>query len=136
MAATAPWVGLRLDPLNTLFFRDGRPFDAATRVTGGLPFPQTLAGAVRTALLARTGFRFDEFARRRKGADILAALMDQDYGANPAVIAASFRGPWLALAGVVDHLPQNWLADRDRRIACRPGHHAGKQHAEKRDVHG
>src|SRR5260370_1121735 len=52
------WIGLRLDPLDTLFFRDGRPFDAASRASGGLPLPQTFAGAVRTYLLARAGFDF------------------------------------------------------------------------------
>ena len=45
-------IGVLLDPLDTLFFRDGRPFDASSRVRGGLPNPQTLAGALRTALLS------------------------------------------------------------------------------------
>ena len=39
----ADWLGLRLEPLDTLFFRDGRPFDAAARASGGLPQPQPLA---------------------------------------------------------------------------------------------
>ncbi|OWK41126.1 type III-B CRISPR module-associated Cmr3 family protein [Fimbriiglobus ruber] len=95
MAGTS-WIGLRLDALDTLFFRDGRPFDAASRATGGLPAPQTLAGAVRTALLARTGFDFARFAAERKNGDVMAAL--RKCRANEAVISASFRGPWLALA--------------------------------------
>src|SRR5262249_15781250 len=45
----------------------GRPFDAASRVLGGLPSPQPLAGALRTALLARHGFDFAAFGRRRRG---------------------------------------------------------------------
>lgn len=99
--STAPaWVGLRLDPLDTLFFRDARPFDAATRATGGLPTPQTLAGAVRTALLARTGFDFAGFAGRRKGDP--AQLREALKGSGPQecwpVFDANFRGPWLALA--------------------------------------
>ena len=49
-------LGLRLDPLDVLFFRDGRPFGESTRAEGSLPVPQTLAGALRTALLTRAGF--------------------------------------------------------------------------------
>jgi CRISPR-associated protein Cmr3 len=91
------WIGLRLDPLDTLFFRDGRPFDAANRVVGGLPNPQTLAGALRTALLARTGFRFDDFAKRRKTrVNIEDAL--RACGADDRIINARLRGPFLALA--------------------------------------
>ncbi len=96
MDTATAWVGLRLDPLDTLFFRDGRPFDAATRASGGLPQPQTLAGALRTALLARTGFDFAKFARARRGQDVRAALTE--CGANAGVTDAAFRGPWLALA--------------------------------------
>jgi CRISPR-associated protein Cmr3 len=91
-------VGLRLDPFDTLFFRDGRPFDAAARVIGGLPNPQTLAGALRTALLVRMGFPFREFAKHRKSLPLRAAL---DRCRDPKwdwVIDAHFRGPWLALA--------------------------------------
>ena len=51
-------VGLCIDPLDVLFFRDGRPFDAASRAYGGLPLPRTIAGALRTALLASEGFDF------------------------------------------------------------------------------
>jgi CRISPR-associated protein Cmr3 len=90
-----PWVGLRLDPLDTLFFRDGRPFDAAARVLGGLPTPQTLAGALRTALLARSGFRFDHFATARKEKSLPEAL--RECRAPQWVTGANFRGPWLAL---------------------------------------
>jgi CRISPR-associated protein Cmr3 len=94
-SASTEWVGLRLEPLDTLFFRDGRPFDAATRVAGGLPNPQALAGALRTVLLAREGFRFDKFARERKRADVEQALRACD--APPWVTEAHFRGPWLGL---------------------------------------
>ena len=92
----SPWVGLRLDPLDTLFFRDGRPFDATSRVSGGLPTPQTLAGALRTALLASTGFDFPKFAASRRSSSILEAL--KHAGAPEWVTKAQFRGPWLGLA--------------------------------------
>ena len=34
---------LRLDALDVLFFRDGRPFAASARASTGLPTPQTVA---------------------------------------------------------------------------------------------
>lgn len=100
MDTSPKWVGLRLDPLDSLFFRDGRPFDAVNRVAGGLPTPQTLAGAIRTALLARLGFDFTGFARRRKDdpAKFRAALEASGSAECHPVFDAQFRGPWLALA--------------------------------------
>ena len=89
MTTATTWVGLRLDPLDTLFFRDGRPFDAANRVVGGLPNPQTLAGALRTTLLGASGF----FARNERAH--LATILAKG---DPAVTGAEFRGPFLALA--------------------------------------
>lgn len=91
-------LGLRLDPLDVLFFRDGRPFGESTRAEGSLPVPQTLAGALRTALLARAGFDFAAFSQRRQadaGQPVVAALR---HGQAPEwIIATQFRGPWLAL---------------------------------------
>ncbi|MHB1556529.1 MAG: type III-B CRISPR module-associated Cmr3 family protein, partial [Isosphaeraceae bacterium] len=94
-------VGLCLDPLDVLFFRDGRPFDAGARAYGGLPLPRTVAGALRTALLASKGFDFAGLrARSRGGSDhgrattraLLAELHAPDW-----ILDARFRGPWLAL---------------------------------------
>jgi CRISPR-associated protein Cmr3 len=98
--------GLRLDPLDTLFFRDGRPFDAASRASTGLPQPQPLAGAVRTYLLARHGLDLDAFARQRRqkpDADVRDVL--RRLGAPGWVLVLRFRGPWLALAGEQDVEP-------------------------------
>lgn len=92
-------VGLRLDPLDVLFFRDGRPFDAAARLKGGLPNPQTLAGALRTALLSRRAFNFAKFQRlRAKNVDLREALTESLASeADHWIVNAQFRGPWLAL---------------------------------------
>jgi CRISPR-associated protein Cmr3 len=88
------WVGLSIEPLDVLFFRDGRPFNASSRAEGGLPVPRTLAGAVRTAVLAATGFDFREFARRlTDGMGIPKAL--REGRASQVLIDARFRGPWL-----------------------------------------
>jgi CRISPR-associated protein Cmr3 len=87
-------LGIRLDPLDVLFFRGGRPFDAANRVEGELPNPQTLAGALRTALLARHA-PADLFRKLGRTGDMARRL--RDAGAPEWILSARFRGPWLAL---------------------------------------
>lgn len=125
-------VGLWLEPLDTLFFRDGRPFDAAARASGGLPTPQTLAGALRTTLLATGGFRFAEFARRQRGESrhwgpVRDLLRDPELRAPGWVIEARFRGPWLAVrpegdGSVTPLLPvPATLVRRDGKPKKRPG---------------
>ena len=53
-------VGLCLEALDVLFFRDGRPFmDGTEQMLSGLPLPQTLAGAICTALMQAAGCDFD-----------------------------------------------------------------------------
>ncbi|MES2791594.1 MAG: type III-B CRISPR module-associated protein Cmr3 [Planctomycetota bacterium] len=110
--------GVWLKPLDTLFFRDGRPFQEASRVTSGLPQPQTIAGALRTSLLAATGFQFGEFAAKRKSTPDPAQLHKvlESCGAHPQHIQARFRGPWLALKRGNDvqpllPVPQTLVAD-------------------------
>jgi CRISPR-associated protein Cmr3 len=82
------WIGLRLDAIDTLFFRDGRPFDASNRVVGGLPNPQTLAGALRTTLLGAS-----KFFKDNPNANLRTILEKGD----KAITEAKFRGPFLAL---------------------------------------
>jgi CRISPR-associated protein Cmr3 len=94
-------VGLRLDPLDTLFFRDGRPFGAATRASSGQPLPQTLAGAVGTALLQKYGCDFAALAaalQQRRGPGGAAELEQAvaRAGGPPWVARLRVRGPWLA----------------------------------------
>jgi CRISPR-associated protein Cmr3 len=50
-----PMCALRMDPLDPMFFRDGRPFGAASRGSSRQPMPQTLAGMVKTRVLRRIG---------------------------------------------------------------------------------
>ncbi len=92
-------VGLRIDPLDVLFFRDGRPFDAASRAYGGLPLPRTIAGALRTAFLASEGFDFTALRdRARNGSNgPRPTTRDVLQGAPDWILRARFRGPWLAL---------------------------------------
>jgi CRISPR-associated protein Cmr3 len=91
---TAPaTVGLVLDALDVLFFRDGRPFTASERLLSGLPLPQTLAGAIRTALLQQVGCDFSHM----KGAASFEAAVSQSCGSDGQWIArTTIRGPWLA----------------------------------------
>ncbi len=113
-------IGLNIKALDTLFFRDGRPFEAAGHGRGGLPTPRTLAGALRTALLADAGFDFNALARWRRQepnqgvdqADLeskIADLLTQASSDRTWILSTRFRGPWLALSpdgptGVVDPL--------------------------------
>lgn len=94
---------LWLEPLDVLFFRDGRPFGPATRASSGQPLPQTLAGAVCTALLAQAGCDFTQLAHamRRSGEspapfrERLAEAIRQA-GGPEWVAEIEVRGPWLA----------------------------------------
>ncbi|MGH7857891.1 MAG: type III-B CRISPR module-associated Cmr3 family protein, partial [Candidatus Binatia bacterium] len=80
--------GLLLEPLDVLFFRSSRPEDPVSV----LPHPQTLAGALRTALLAAHGITVEARRedRHRPVRDVLAAR-----GAPAAVLDARFAGPFL-----------------------------------------
>jgi CRISPR-associated protein Cmr3 len=85
-------IGLLLEPLDVLFFRDARPFTASSRGASGLPAPQTLAGALRTALLEQAGC---DLSRLRGGtfADAVRASCGPDHHWLGDV---AVRGPWLA----------------------------------------
>jgi CRISPR-associated protein Cmr3 len=85
-------VRIRLDPLDVLFFRDGRPFAASARASTGLPTPQTLAGALRTALLEKYGC---DFARLR-GSDDFESAMTTLFPDAAWIGKLGFRGPWFA----------------------------------------
>lgn len=92
-------IGLYLRPLDVLFFRDGRPFDPGTRVRSGQLRPQTLAGALRTQLLASAGCDFSALSQAVKaGATIDAALHGQGEEVGMAA-AVTFRGPWWSWEG-------------------------------------
>ena len=92
-------IGLCLDPLDVLFFRDGRSFDAASKVVSGLPTPQVLAGAVRTALLEKYGCNFAELGRSTKSGKSFA---DGLPGALRWIAGVRFRGPWLCSLPATD----------------------------------
>lgn len=89
--------GLVVDPLDVLFFRDGRPFGPSTRAGGGLPSPQTLWGALTTALLTRRGCKFDVLRKAVRSRPDWADAVARACGDDQRWIAAiRLRGPWLA----------------------------------------
>lgn len=108
-------VALEFEALDVLFFRDGRPFEPATRATTGVPAPQTLAGAVRTWLLGRAGVDFRRLAADiSAGATFLDAAIAQEAG---AVARLRFQGPWFVLDGKrTVPTPANLEIDRDGAI--------------------
>jgi CRISPR-associated protein Cmr3 len=89
-----------LDPLDALFFRDGRPFEAATRAQSIEPQPRTIAGAFRSALLRRLDCDFASLARAiRSGAaprDAAAVACPEPDLAIHAM-DTRFAGPWFAM---------------------------------------
>jgi CRISPR-associated protein Cmr3 len=93
-------IGLRIDPLDTLFCRDGRPFGSAIISSGGLPQPQTLAGALRTHILRRLGVDFANVPVAHNGArlDVQGHLIGllRARGLPASLAKLTFRGPWLA----------------------------------------
>jgi CRISPR-associated protein Cmr3 len=100
-STTTQRMGLCLEPLDVLFFRDGRPFGAATRASSGQPMPQTLTGALRTALLARHSFAFADLAERlrRNRNEAREETVEQalkECGAPSWIVNAQVRGPFLA----------------------------------------
>ena len=66
--------------------------------------PQTLAGAIRTALLTRTGFDLQAFAKARRtctqvgkpAQDALKQALSEGQ-ADTRIVTARFRGPWPAV---------------------------------------
>ena len=88
---------LELEPVDTLFFRDARPFEAASRAASGLPTPQTLAGALRTTLLEHHGVAPTELGGLvREGATFAEALAT--FGPVVGGIAeVVVKGPWFGL---------------------------------------
>lgn len=87
-------LGLRIDPLDVFFFRDGRPFEPASRAKSELPKPQTLLGALRTAIIKKGGGGFERLAEEVKKKGDLGSAFE----------AIGFKwlnditlfGPWIA----------------------------------------
>lgn len=97
--ALQPPITLALEPLDVLFFRDGRPFAPGAVLTSGRPVPQTLAGALRTWILEAKGCDFKALGEAvRKGQSFGEALAAQS-SALGALADMAIRGPWFTCNG-------------------------------------
>jgi CRISPR-associated protein Cmr3 len=86
-----------LQPLDVLFFRDGRPFTGSERSVSGLPLPQTLAGTIRTALLRLAGCDFGQLKQGVESGKSFDEAVKQACGREHHWIGRlATRGPWLA----------------------------------------
>lgn len=94
---TIKTIGFCLQPLDVLFFRDGRPFTGSERSVSGLPLPQTLAGTISTALLRSVGCDFgllkQEFSRGKSFEQAVEQVCSRE---NHWIGRLAVRGPWLA----------------------------------------
>lgn len=99
-------IGFRLQPLDVLFFRDGRPFTGSERSVSGLALPQTLAGAIRTALLRLAGCDFGRLKQElEQGRSFDQALKEACSREHHWIGQVTVRGPWLARSNdATDHL--------------------------------
>ncbi len=84
-------IGIRLEPLDLLFFRGGLPMSEGIRAKSVLRSPQTFAGMVRTLLLERCGANFEAM----RGKPTLAEACDAA-GAGWVAQVKMF-GPFLAI---------------------------------------
>ena len=92
-------ISFELEPLDVLFFRDGRPFDAAPRATTGAPMPQTVAGALRTWLLGRSGGDFAVLGAAVKGGASFGEAAAAQGTTVGAISRLGIRGPWFVKDG-------------------------------------
>jgi len=86
---------LSIRPIDTLFFRDARPFGPAGKANSGLPSPQTLAGAIRTLLLEAHGVNLEKFGERVNMTGSFDQTLQEIGGDVSALSQVQITGPWL-----------------------------------------
>jgi len=93
-------IGLRIEPLDLLFFRGGLPMTEGIRAQSGLPNSQTLAGMIRTLLLEKSGADF----RAMRG--VLSLREACEAAGEGWVAQVRCCGPWPAIErdGVLEPL--------------------------------
>ena len=101
-------IGILIEPLDVLFFRDGRPFGQGVLGKSALPIPQTLSGAFWTAILESSGCDFRRFGESLNGSRDMRCALAESRG--PEWLAdIAIRGPWLARAPSVANNGDNSL---------------------------
>lgn len=94
---TSHQLGILLDPLDVLMFRDARPFGEAGFAKSGLPRPATLLGALRTSLGTQLGVDFAKLGAAMKQGASFGEGLTEDQPADASSLAdLVVRGPWLA----------------------------------------
>ena len=86
---------LTLNPVDTLFFRDARPFGPASQAESVLPMPQTLAGAFRTLLLERHGVDLGGISARVKDTGSFSAALAGMDDEVASIADVQISGPWI-----------------------------------------
>ncbi|MCY4171581.1 MAG: type III-B CRISPR module-associated protein Cmr3 [Bacteroidetes bacterium] len=86
---------LSLRPIDTLFFRDARPFGPSRQANSGLPSPQTLAGAIRTLLLEAHGVNLQKFGEKVRATKSFDQALREMGGDVSAIADVKIAGPWL-----------------------------------------
>jgi CRISPR-associated protein Cmr3 len=91
---------LFIEPLDVMFFRDGKPFVAGeTHLAQSLfpPTPLTFQGAIRSAILAASSVGVDRFQRaQRRAQDPEATLLVEEIGDGTSFGRLRLRGPFVA----------------------------------------
>lgn len=90
---------LLLRPVDTLSFRDGRSFGPAQQTDSVLPYPQTLAGAIRTFLLNAHGVNLKQFGDMVKRCGSFADALSEHGGPVKELRNMKVGGPWFCLDG-------------------------------------
>ena len=78
--------GLLIEPLDTMFFRDGRPFGAASSGTSRFPMPQTLMGMIKRHVRKSIGLPASQ----------IHGLRGQNGHEHEWFSRLAVRGPWIA----------------------------------------
>ncbi len=114
---------LEMEPVDTLFFRDARPFEASSRAASGLPMPQTLAGALRTILIEMHGCSLARLGKLvsqgTSFSDALASFSPEIGG----IAQVAVSGPWFSRGGaVLFRVPANLMREKgtDRLVRLDP----------------
>lgn len=108
-------IKLSLKPIDTCFFRDGRPFSMGEQTHASHifpPFPSTIYGALRTSYISKKGF--DKFLRNE---------LEEEIGTNITYGNLKIKGVYLEYeepnnSYVLFQLPRDILFERDW---CRNG---------------
>jgi CRISPR-associated protein Cmr3 len=91
---------LFIEPLDVMFFRDGKPFVAGQTHLAQSLFPPTslpFQGAIRSAILAASGVGVDRFQQAQGGAqDAEATLLVEEIGGSTSFGHLRLRGPFVA----------------------------------------